>query len=298
MMRLKKIYGVLGVVLSISALTLWASCQKQAKASDPLRVMTYNIRYDNQSDGINRWSERLGRVEAFLDEEHPDLIGAQEVLKNQLDDMLSILPTYGYIGVGREDGKEAGEYSPIFYNKERVELVDGGYFWLSETPEAVASVGWDAALERIATWGLFKDLQSDSLFFMLNTHFDHVGDIARINSAALIQERVKEWQADYPVVVTGDFNLPPESAPVRQIKNPQVEGFLYDSFEMAPKRVGASWTFHDFGELPVARRERIDYILYQGAWSPISYTCFDEEDHADKVYLSDHNPVMVELVRR
>lgn len=287
-----------GLVALVAATVLLLSCEQSKEMSESLGVMTFNVRMSTPSDSINYWEYRKEGVRKFLEKQTPDMIGAQEVLKEQLDDLLEMLPGYGYIGVGREDGKEAGEYSPIFYNQSRVELLEEGYFWLSETPEVPGSKGWDAAVERIATWGHFRDLMNDSTFFMLNTHFDHVGDTARIESAGMIQREVEKWQKECPVVVTGDFNLSPESAPIQKLTNPSEAGFLLDSYEEAPIRMGEAWTFHDFGELEREHRHRIDYIFFQGNWAPALYVAFTEEEEPGKVYLSDHTPIMVELVRK
>ena len=139
-----------------------------------LKVISYNIRYNNLNDGINKWDNRKETVFNFLNNEYPDFIGMQEVLENQLDELLINLNDYSFIGIGREDGKNRGEFSPIFYLKDSYNLIKTSTFWLSKTPEKV-SVGWDAALERICTYGYFESKKTKRRFWVFNTHFDHLG---------------------------------------------------------------------------------------------------------------------------
>jgi endonuclease/exonuclease/phosphatase family metal-dependent hydrolase len=175
-------------------------------SSQNIKVMTYNIRLDVASDGVNQWSNRKEKLPALIKKYDPDLVGLQEAMHHQLMDILKALPQYGYIGVGRDDGKEKGEYSAILYRKDRFEVLAQKTSWLSETPDVPGSKSWDAAITRILTRGEFLDKKTKKKFLYLNTHFDHIGKEARKHSAEIIVETIKNERL--PVIVTGDFNSP------------------------------------------------------------------------------------------
>lgn len=254
---------------------------------DALKVMTFNIRMETEEDEGNMWMYRTELVEPFLRDQNPDLIGAQEVLYGQLVDLKSMLPDYGCIGVGREDGMKKGEFAPILYNKNKLFLLESSYFWLSETPER-PSFGWDAACERIVTWALFKRISDDRQILFVNTHFDHQGEVARKKSAEMIKKLVSKWSSTIPVIVVGDFNSVPSSPVILSLGEQ-----LKDSFVQAESKEGTTWTFHDFGRLPINERHRIDYIFYCGGLVPLSYTNFDQPSNVDdNIWLSDHTPVV------
>ena len=175
--------------------------------NNDLKVLSYNIRYNNPNDGVNHWEYRKQTIANFINEENPDFAGLQEVTHSQLEFLLSNLIDYDYVGVGRDDGKQKGEYSPIFFDSNKFSFLEGDTFWLSETPNSI-SVGWDASMERICTYGLFEERKLKRKIFVFNTHFDHVGDLARKNSAVLLIKKIKELNVNkYPVILTGDFNL-------------------------------------------------------------------------------------------
>ena len=175
------------------------------------RIMTFNIRYNNPADGENAWSHRKGLVKSVIQFHQANIFGVQEALKEQMSDLENSLPEFSWFGVGRDDGKEAGEYSAIFYKKDRFDLLEHDTFWLSETPDILGSMGWDAACVRIVTWGHFKDNISGKDFFHFNTHFDHRGEAARENSCELVVKKIKEIADETPAILTGDFNFPPSS---------------------------------------------------------------------------------------
>lgn len=278
---MKKIY-------LLPLLLLFLGCTSGKKeASKELSVMSFNIRMDNKEDSLNWWGFRKHIVQPFLREQMPDVIGAQEVLYTQLVELSSMLPSYQYIGVGREDGKNKGEFSPLFYNPKRLKLLESGWFWLSETPEE-PSFGWDAACERIATWALFERQNDGKQIAILNTHLDHKGEVARANSSAMIKEWANRWDGSIPVIVLGDFNAIPSSPVVQSLTTD-----LKDSYLEAPEKEGADWTFHDFGKRPIEKRTRIDYILYKGAIAPLSYINFDQPKSAERnFWMSDHTPIL------
>jgi endonuclease/exonuclease/phosphatase family metal-dependent hydrolase len=268
----------------------------------PLRVMTFNVRYDNPDDSLNNWQYRKDVAAEIVREYDVDLLGTQEVLANQLRDLQERLPQYAAIGVGRADGKEAGEYSAIFYKKDKFEVEQSGTFWLSETPETPGSKGWDGACERIATWAILKEKHSHKQLFFINTHLDHVGKTARREGVKLLLERATTLSNGLPVIITGDFNASPESEVIQQVL---ADGKFFDtrlkavnsrSFQSAVDTAYCrpNGTYHGFGEAPVEERELIDYIFVTGNVAVNTYTVLPEK--RKDIYVSDHTPVYVEII--
>ena len=248
-----------------------------------LEVVSYNIRYDNSQDGENQWDIRKETLASYLLKSSPDIIGMQEVLNNQLADLSNFLKEYKYVGVGREDGKAKGEYSPIFYRKSKLKVLMSSTFWLSETPQKI-SVGWDAALERICTYALFIDRKSKKQFWVFNTHFDHLGEIARSESVNLILERISILNVnDYPILVTGDLNLTPETLPIKKFQS-NFNDVLSDLNLNDPKY----GTFNGFDITKNASR-RIDYIFQKG-FRVLSAEHMWIKTPKD-LWASDHHPV-------
>lgn len=248
-----------------------------------LEVVSYNIRYDNSQDGENQWDIRKETLASYLLKSSPDIIGMQEVLNNQLADLSNFLKEYEYVGVGREDGKTKGEYSPIFYRKSKLKVLMSSTFWLSETPQKI-SVGWDAALERICTYALFIDRKSKKQFWVFNTHFDHLGEIARSESVNLILERISILNVnDYPILVTGDLNLTPETLPIKKFQS-NFNDVLSDLNLNDPKY----GTFNGFDITKNANR-RIDYIFQKG-FRVLSAEHMWIKTPKD-LWASDHHPV-------
>ena len=278
-------------------LPLLAACgQKQVGSVDEpldLNVMSFNIRYDNPEDSLDNWQYRRDRVAKAIHFYEADILGTQEVLHNQLEDMKSRLPEYDMVGVGREDGKTKGEYSALWFKKDRFTVLDSGYFWLSETPEVVGSKGWDGACERIASWAKLQDKKTGKKIFALNTHLDHVGQVARKESVALILNRVAELSEGLPVVVTGDFNAEPTSDVVLELTDTNNPNHLTDSRTIAPLVYGPSWSFHDFGKIPYEYRPLIDYIFVRNGAEVVKYGVLAETEN--EAFLSDHAPVLAEI---
>ncbi|MBO7171911.1 MAG: endonuclease/exonuclease/phosphatase family protein, partial [Bacteroidaceae bacterium] len=218
------------------------------------------------------------------------IVGMQEVLNDQLTYLQSSLKEYSYIGVGRTDGNTEGEYSCIFYKKDKYEVLDQGNFWLSETPEKVGSIGWDAAIERIASWGKFRDKKTGKIFMAVNTHFDHVGVEARKQSALLIIKKIREIVGTRPAVVTGDFNITDQNEAYKtMVTNKFV---LKDAFKISPSHGGVRYTCNGFGRTPVAKREKIDFIFVTPKINVIrTVTPLDVANHI----ISDHNPHWADL---
>ncbi len=253
-----------------------------------IQVITYNIRLNTPDDGINAWPNRSKQVAALLTFHDPDIFGLQEAFSGQIEDLQAQLPKMKWVGVGRDDGKKAGEYSPIFYNAEKYKAVKQGWFWLSETPEK-PGLGWDAACNRICTWILLETDKKDRQFMVFNTHFDHKGTQARVESAKLILRKVKELNKDHlPVILTGDFNLTPEQAPIAVITKE-----LKDSRAISKKPpYGPTGTFNGF-DFNSPLKERIDYVFVNEQVEVKDYAVLS--DSKDLRYPSDHLPVFVNL---
>ncbi|WP_079711718.1 endonuclease/exonuclease/phosphatase family protein [Salegentibacter salinarum] len=256
-----------------------------------LTVASYNIRWNSPDDGINIWENRKEWLTQSIKFFEVDIFGAQEVTFTQLKDMAGFLPAYQYIGEGREGGAK-GEYSPIFYAKDRLEVLDSSTFWLSETPQTTASKGWDAALPRIVTWAKFRDKKDGDIFYFFNTHFDHRGVIARKKSAELIAYKINEIAGDGPVILSGDFNTAPDSKPHKiLLKNKLEDTFLSLSQE---QRYTPGYTFNSWDVEASGDRYRIDYIFYRGEeLSPLKYHVLDGQ--RGKRFISDHFPVIVKF---
>ena len=263
-----------------------------AKVKLDLKVMTFNIRYDNPDDNLNNWKYRKEAVSKLIRAENIDILGAQEVLANQLKDITERLPEYNSIGVGREDGIAKGEFSPIFYKKNRFTVIKSGYFWLSETPET-ASKGWDAACERIATWAQLKDKSTGKIIFVLNTHLDHVGTLARQKSVELLKKNTALLSEGLPQIIMGDFNADPESTVIKQMLMRSNSNELFNSKAVAKKVYGANWTFNGFGSVALKDRPIIDYIFINKAVRVKEHIIAPET--ANGKFLSDHSAVFIKV---
>lgn len=263
----------------------------QAETKEPLRVMSFNIRMDTREDGFNQWSNRKDFACDMIRFHDADLIGTQEVLHHQLTDMQQRLPDYATIGVGREDGKEKGEYNAIFYRKDRFKLLDQHTFWLSENPEAVGKKGWDAACERVVTWAKFKDKKTRKEFYFFNTHFDHMGKIARQESCKLLKAKICDIAGNAPVIVSGDFNAAPQSSVIQALTDKNDPEHLIWTRPEADFHYGPEFSFHDYGRLQPTSLEMIDYIFVKHIKTVQRYAVITDTKGA--LYVSDHYPVMV-----
>lgn len=277
-------------------------------------MASYNIRYDNKGDAEegNGWKQRLPYMSALIQFNDFELMGAQEVLHHQLNDLLTALPGYEYVGIGRDDGKTKGEYAPIFYKTERLALIESGNFWLSEITDR-PNKGWDAALPRICTWAKFEDKASGQEFYHFNLHMDHVGVEARKQSAVLVLEKAKEIAGTEPVLLTGDFNVDQESDSYQLITR---SGELRDAYEVAQVRYAPNGTFNAF-EVNYQTQSRIDHIFVSKYIQVDRYGILTDTYHAEALdstsvqsgnfpqeysfkksqarLPSDHYPVMVVL---
>jgi len=257
--------------------------------SQQMNIITFNIRLNTASDGVNAWPNRIEMVTGLMKFHDPDIFGLQEALVDQIEDIQKNLPDYEWFGVGRDDGKKAGEFSPVFFNKSKFILIENGTFWLSETPEK-PSKGWDAALNRIVTWGKFKSKVTGKQFLVFNTHFDHKGVEARKQSAILIRKKIEEMTSNknLPVILSGDFNLTPELEPISIIKK-----YLSDSREITEQPpYGPVGTFNSF-DWNAPMEGRIDYIFVRGGVSVLKYAVLT--DSKEKRWPSDHLPVFAKV---
>jgi endonuclease/exonuclease/phosphatase family metal-dependent hydrolase len=282
------------VLLYLFALLISTDVVFAKHAGNEMNVMSFNIRMSTKSDGANWWEYRKDLAANVINFYDVDMFGAQEVLHNQLTDLLDRLPGYGYVGVGREDGKTKGEYSPIFYRKDRFSVVKSGNFWLAEDMNAVGKKGWDAACERVATWAIFKDKESGKEFFFLNTHLDHMGQVARHEGASLVLEQVKLLAGNLPVIVTGDFNAVPTDDPIKVLTDEKDPRHLTHTRTLAPLRYGPEWTFHDYGRIPLDERVWIDYIFVKGKIKVLRHGVLAES--LGNLYPSDHCPVVSRIL--
>ena len=256
--------------------------------SQPHSIISYNIRYDNNWDIENSWKIRRNKIGQILVQYSASIIGIQEGLLNQVQYIDSSLIDYDYVGVGRDDGKKKGEFCAIYFDTTRYVLLKNSTFWLSETPDTI-SVGWDAALERICTYGLFKDRITKEEFLVFNTHFDHIGVVAREKSSELILKRINKINhRSLPVILMGDFNSIPNSSPVKEIKTE-----LSDALQISLEKLqGPRGTFNGFNEdLPIEKR--IDYI-FTNDLKVLSYTHINDRLNNNR-HISDHLPVMIKI---
>lgn len=287
---MKQLFLFLFMFLTLSPL------QAKRKGID-INYATINIRLadGDRKDPARCWNARKDRMAQFILDQRLDIFGCQEVLHEQLTDLLQRLPDYTFEGVGREDGKQKGEYAPIFWRKDEWTRLKGGTFWLSETPDVVASVGWDAALTRIASYVLLKHNQTGKELMCINTHFDHVGHQARQHSAHLILAKAKEIAGDTPFVLTGDFNIDMSDAAYHVITHDATFPILDTYMQGAPHK-GPFYTFHNFSRIAADKCTKIDYIFSSPNIKVVSTYIHPEERGENIKHLTDHNPVVAHIV--
>lgn len=258
-----------------------------------VRWATMNVRYDNPEDGKNGWAYRKDSMANFIKTQDLDIVGMQEVLYNQLTDLSDRLPGYAHVGVGRDDGAKKGEHMCIFFKKDKFEMLDGNTFWLSQYPDSIGFIGWDGACPRVATWAKLKDKATGKIFMAVNTHFDHVGVEARHNSALLIMEKIKEIVGDQPAVLTGDFNINDQDPAYETLT--QSEFVFKDSHKIADSVEGQAYSFHGWNLWDLKDRQKIDFVFVtptiqvKRSWIPV------QAETTDGPFMSDHNPVVVDL---
>jgi endonuclease/exonuclease/phosphatase family metal-dependent hydrolase len=231
-----------------------------ANAQDVVfNVASFNVRQKNDGDiaNGNAWSQRYPYIADMIRFHDFDIVGTQEAFKFMLDDLSSVLPGYAYVGVGREDGVDAGEHSAIFYRTDLFSVVDHGDFWLSETPDVAGSIGWDAVLPRICSWACFKHIPSGKQFLFFNLHMDHIGKNARVQSALLVQRKMAEINDSLPAFLTGDFNVDQTHDSYTALTS---TGKLCDAYTVADFRYAPNGTFNSFNAAYFTN-SRIDHIM-------------------------------------
>lgn len=272
-------------------LSMASAAQNFGPAVTQIRVMSYNLRcLAPEDDFRDLWWFRRSHLADQIRKHDPDIIGMQEVYTSQGKYLSGKLPEYAWFGPPRDDGEKKGERNPIFYKKDRFELIAQNTFWLSETPEVKGSRSWDADCKRIITWGKFRDKSTGKIFFHFNTHFDHKGQVARDKSAAILLEKVKAIAGDAPAFVTGDFNTEPDSAPYQSIT-----AYLSDSRKISlavpqgPENT--AWTF----KRGVPPDKRIDYVFVSKGMTVSVYSAL-EETYGKGRRPSDHIALLVDLL--
>lgn len=258
---------------------------------DNLRVGTFNIRWANPDDGEHRWELRQARLFALLHSWNPDVLGLQEPLLLQLDALRHALPDYESVAVGREDGLNAGEFCPVFYRASRLERLDTGTFWFSETPDAPGSMGWGSRHPRLCTWARLREKASGEAFYVYNVHWDHESQEARDNSASILLDRIGRRSAPDPVIVLGDFNAEADNPAVSRLAAPDSPVPLS---ALTPERILQAGTFHGFtGE---TSETPIDHILLSPEWTVANAEVLRGDGL--RPFPSDHFPLAVTLHHR
>jgi len=261
-----------------------------------MRIMTFNIRLDLAADSANAWNNRKANLVSMITFHKADIIGLQEAQKHQIDYIQQLLPDYSWFGVGRDDGKTEGEFTAIFYRKDRFDTLETSTFWCSETPEHFG-LGWDAAYERITTFGKIRDKQTEKIFYVFNTHLDNEGATARLESVKLIKKKMRAICDGYPIILTGDFNSTPDSDPYKSIvsnsdSNTTLE--LFDSRTLSktkPHGPSGSFTGFDLNAIP---KEPIDFVFVRKGISVLYHGILS--DSFDGFLPSDHYPVLAEII--
>jgi endonuclease/exonuclease/phosphatase family metal-dependent hydrolase len=275
--------------VAIFALLVSAGIQAQA-----LNVMTFNIRYNTAADSANAWPFRKDKAASQILFHEVHLLGVQEALYEQIQDLQQRLVQFKYVGVGRDDGKQKGEFSAIFYDTTRLQLIASETFWLSEQPTVPGSKSWDAAITRIVTWARFRDRKTKKVFFAFNTHFDHIGKTARRESAKILLQKVREIAGSSPAIVTGDFNAQPTDEPIQVLTDTGNPQKLIDSkrVSLAP-HYGPAGTFNGFKQKEI-NNEPIDYIFIKNGVKVLKHATLSQTWQG--LFSSDHFPVFAAVM--
>jgi endonuclease/exonuclease/phosphatase family metal-dependent hydrolase len=281
---MKKIF-----IYSIGVVLLFLSACSGSGDKNAVKVITFNVRFDNPADSINAWTNRSEQVCKFIKDEKPDILGMQEVLLSQYELLDSVLTDYGSIGVGRNDGARGGEMNPVFYRKDRFDMVRTITFWLSDSTNVPGSKGWGASLPRIVTWMELVEKNNHEHFFFFNTHFAHDSDSARIMSSRILLNEVVKIAAGSPFIITGDFNMLPSGKGYAILTGPDESvPVLVDSYLISEEKpTGPSFTFNGFSEKP--GNGRIDYIFVKSGMKVLEHRTLEHKEKG--VYISDHWPV-------
>lgn len=259
------------------------------KGKNEIKVMTLNVRYDNPGDSINAWPARASQVCNLIKSEKPDILGLQEVLWNQYLVLDSVLTDYNSSGVGRDDGARGGEMNPVFFRKDKYDMVRTITFWLSDTPGVPGSVGWGASLPRIVTWMELVAKDSHKHLFFFNTHFAHDSDSARIMSSSILLKVVERIAEGFPFIISGDFNMTSSSKGYSILTGPdETIPLIKDTYTISEKRPsGPSFTYNGFSDKPGS--ERVDFIFVRNGMKVLNHSTIMKKEKG--VFISDHWPV-------
>lgn len=278
---------ILATLAMLAVLPLASSCKGDKRTGESLLVMSYNVRNSHAKDGDNDWEHRKSATKAMLDAVNPDIFGVQEAYEDQVNYITESCPRYVSFGVGRDNGVDEGERMAIFYNTDVIEMIKGGTYWLSETPDE-PSYGWDAACRRTATWALMRDKDSDRFFYYVNTHLDHKGVEARRNGLALIVNKIGEMNEEgYPMVLTGDFNVTPDDSCLVDLDKIMKSARIYAE-QTTNKASFNGWN-------PAEHNLVIDYIYYSNFTACKNFEVLDQS-YDNIPFISDHYPIVSTLV--
>lgn len=282
------------ILFALAALLLPLAGMAKEKVEQPVKVRwcTFNVRCIAAPDekiGCS-WEVRKDNVAQYVLDNNIDVVGMQEVTFKQLNDLRERLKGYDYVGVGRTDGKEKGEFTPVFFRADKYEPLEKGNFWLSETPDVPGSKGWDAALERVASYVKLKDKATGKVFMAINTHYDHIGVQARKESAKLIMSKIKSIVGDRPAVVTGDFNITEDNEAYSTMVNSEFK--MNDAYHMTARHTGAPYTFHDYCRISPLKAPKIDFIFITPNVKVLQ-SHIERETPTKRI--SDHNPHWADL---
>jgi endonuclease/exonuclease/phosphatase family metal-dependent hydrolase len=277
------------ITFSIAVIIIAVAINSCRSNKDTVKVMTINIRYDNPADSNNAWPNRASQVCNFINGEKPDILGMQEVLLSQYENLDSILTGYSSVGVGRDDGAKKGEMNPVFYRKDKYDMVRTITFWLSDSLNVPGSKGWGASLPRIVTWMELVDKTSHDHFFFFNTHFAHDSDSARVKSSRILMDQVVKIAGASPFIISGDFNMLPSSRGYAILTGPDESvPVLEDAYIISEERpTGPTYTFNGFSDKP--GDGRIDYIFVKSGMKVYDHKTIISKDKG--IFISDHWPV-------
>ena len=279
-------------ILILLVASLLLSYCTSSSVDVPIKAMSFNIRYDNPRDGINTWNNRKELATETIISEKVDIVGMQEVLLSQQKYLEEKLTAYSNYSVGRDDGKTRGEMGSIFYLTDRFDVIKKNTFWLSETPDSIGSKGWNAVLPRIVSWVKFLDKENNQEFYFFNTHFSHVGEEARTNSAKLLVKKVAEISEGLPVIISGDFNCQEDAEAYQTIVKESGKTTLYNSHYLSETdHYGGLNTINSFGR---SKREAvIDYLFCNSGFKVKTHGVLPIIK--DSIFISDHFPVAASL---
>ena len=260
------------------------------KNSTEINVMSFNIRLDSPNDGINIWDNRKKMCVEVFREKNIDIAGLQEVLKHQFDYLAENLPEYGVYGIGRDDGNDKGEFMPVFFKKDKFDILDKNTFWLSKTPESPGNLCWNTICNRICSWVKLKDKNSNEIIYFFNTHFSHVSDEARQKSANMLIHEIVKIASNSKVILTGDFNLTIDSEAYQKLINNSSLKIVDASSNYDFNKKDHTFNGWGMGDY----RSVIDYIFTTENLETNDYKIYTKKD--GNIYISDHYPVIVKVL--